>query len=266
MILLFIILSVILALIILVVFIFINIKNNRKFVVVNYIDNCKYPSIIALTNNGFYTNIINSKNDKILITFISGDEINGTYLNPKTFQLIEKENFARIVKADSITNFNLFAFDFNICINSPYRITSLLSKTTYFFDNDLAGFFYNDLGYFAITSISPLIIKKIKSNNFVIAENFINISWFNSHGTLSIKSNPVLINGIYWIIGSNNNKLIFILFDIIKKSIINTFSIDINFDIHFGLIYNKFNDTFLIPIFKNNKINIFTIQKNSLYS
>lgn len=266
MILLFIISSVILALIILVIFVFININNHLKFVIVNYIDNCKYPSIIGLTKNGYYTNIINNPKDNILITFISGEEINGTYLNPKTFQLIDKENVARIIKADNISTFNLFAFNFNICINSPYRITSLLSKTTYIFDYKYAGFFFNELNFFAITSLSPLIINIIDHSNFTILKQFINISWINSYGYLDIKSNPILINGIYWIIGTNNNKLVFILFDIVNKQIINSFSIDINFDIHFGLIYNKFNDTFSLPIFKNNKINILNIIKNSLYS
>ena len=267
MILLFIITSIILAIIILIIFVFINIKNNRKYIVVDYIDHCKFPSIIALTNNGYYTNIINNKKDKLLITYISNEDINGSYLNPNTFQLTEKESFTRIIKADSITNFNLFAFDFNICINSPYRITSLLSKKTYIFDNKYCGFFYNDLGYFALTSVSPLIINKIDSKNFKLYDKYMDVSWINSHGILDIKSNPVLINGIYWFIATNNNnKLVFILFDIIYKKFINTFYVDINFDIHFGLIYNKINDTFSIPIIKNNKIHIFNIIKNSLYS
>lgn len=266
MILLFIISCIILSLILLTIFVFFNIKTHRKFVIIDYIDNCKSPSIIGLNNNGFYTNIINNPKDKILITFFSGDEIKGTYLHPNTFQLIDKENIARIIKADYISNFNLFAFNFNICINTPYRITSLLSKTTYIFDNEYSGFFYNDLGYFTITSLSPLIIKKISKDNFYILDTFCNISWINSYGYIYIKSNPILINGIYWIIGTNKNKLIFILFDLSNKSFINSFSIDINFDIHFGLIFNKFNDTFSIPIIKNNRINIFNILKNSLYS
>jgi len=266
MILLFIILSVFFAIIILIIFVLTNIKTNRKFIVINHIDNCKYPSIIGLTNNGLYTNIINNSKDKILITFISGNDINGTYLNPKTFQLIDKDNVSRIIKNESISNINLFAFNYNICINSPYRITSLMTKTTYIFDNEYGGFFTNDIGYFAITSVSPLIIKKIKDTNFSIIDTYINLSWQNTYGTLSIKSNPILINGIYWFITSNHNKLIFILFDFINKSFINSFSIDINFDIHFGLIFNKFNETFSIPIFKNNKIQFFNINKNSLYS
>ena len=85
MILFFVILSVLLALIILVIFVVLNINTHRKFVLVKYIDNCKYPTIIGLTKNGLYTNIINNPKDKILIAFLSGDEINGTYLNPKTF-------------------------------------------------------------------------------------------------------------------------------------------------------------------------------------
>ena len=128
MILFFVILSVLLALIILVIFVVLNINTHRKFVLVKYIDNCKYPTIIGLTKNGLYTNIINNPKDKILIAFLSGDEINGTYLNPKTFQLTDKDNVARIIKSDYNTSFNLFAFNFNICINSPYRITSLISK------------------------------------------------------------------------------------------------------------------------------------------
>ena len=266
MILLFIILSVIFAIIILVIFVLININTNRKFVIINHIDNCKFPSIIGLTNNGLYTNIINNYKDKILITFISGNELNGTYLNSKTFQLIDKDNVSRIIKNESISNINLFAFNYNICINYPYRITSLMSKTTYIFDNKYGGFFYNDMGYFAITSVSPLIIKKIMGSNFTIIDTYFNLSWQNTYGTLTIKSNPVLINGIYWFIASNNNKLIFILFDFINKSFINSFAINIDFDIHFGLIFNKFNDTFSIPIFKNNKIQFFNINKNSLYS
>jgi hypothetical protein len=266
MILLFIILSVIFAIIILVIFVLININTNRKFVIINHIDNCKFPSIIGLTNNGLYTNIINNYKDKILITFISGNEINGTYLNSKTFQLIDKNNVSRIIKNESISNINLFAFNYNLCINYPYRITSLMSKTTYIFDNKYGGFFYNDMGYFAITSVSPLIIKKISNDNFNILDIFCNISWINSYGTIYIKSNPILINGIYWIIGTNKNKIIFILFNLSNKSFINSFSLDINFDIHFGLIFNKFNDTFSIPIIKNNRIQIFNILKNSLYS
>jgi len=141
-----------------------------------------------------------------------------------------------------------------------------MTKTTYIFDNEYGGFFSNDMGYFAITSVSPLIIKKIKDTNFYIIDTYINLSWQNTYGSLSIKSNPILINGIYWFIASNHNKLIFVLFDFINKSFINSFSIDIDFDIHFGLIFNNFNDTFSIPIFKNNKIQFFNINKNSLYS
>lgn len=267
MILLLIISSVALALIILVIFVFINIKTHKEFVVVDYIDNCKYPSVIVLNNNGLYTNIINNPKDKILITFISGEVINGAYINPNTFQLLDKENIARIIKADTISNFNLFSYNFNICINSPYRITSLISKTTYIFDNKYAGFFFNDLDFFAITSISPLIIYKINKNNFSIHSTpFISLSWNNSYGSLHIKSNPILINGIYWFIATNNIKLVFILFDIINNLFINSFSININFDIHFGLIYNKFNDSFSIPIFKNNKIHFFNVLRSSLFS
>ena len=266
MILFFVILSVLLALIILVIFVVLNINTHRKFVLVKYIDNCKYPTIIGLTKNGLYTNIINNPKDKILIAFLSGDEINGTYLNPKTFQLTDKDNVARIIKSDYNTSFNLFAFNFNICINSPYRITSLISKITYITDFNYSALFYNDLNFFAITSLSPLIINIIDHTNFTILKQIINLSWINSYGSLSIKSNPILINGIYWVIGTNNNKLVFILLDLINKLIINSFSIDIDFDVHFGLIYNKLNDTFSIPIFKNNKIHIFNILKNSLYS
>lgn len=267
MILLLIISSVTLALIILVIFVFINIKTHKEFVVVDYIDNCKYPSVIVLNNNGLYTNIINSPKDKILITFISGEEIKGAYLNQNTFQLFDKQFITRIFKPDSISPFNLFSFNFNICINSPYRITSLISKTTYFLDFKFAGFFFNDLDFFAITSISPLIIHKINNNNFSFHSTPpLTLYWNNSYGSLHIKSNPILINGIYWFIATNNIKLVFILFDIINNLFINSFSININFDIHFGLIYNKFNDSFSIPIFKNNKIHFFNLLRNSLFS
>jgi hypothetical protein len=176
MILFFVILSILLAIIILIIFVFINIKNHRKYIVVDYIDHCKFPSIIALTNNGNYTNIINNKKDKLLITYISDEDINGSYLNPTTFKLTEKENYTRIIKTDSITNFNLFAFDFNISINMPYRITSLLSKKTYIYDNKYSGFFYNDLGYFALTSVSPLIINKIDNNTFKLYDKYMEVS------------------------------------------------------------------------------------------
>jgi hypothetical protein len=122
------------------------------------------------------------------------------------------------------------------------------------------------MGFFAITSVSPLIIKIINYTNFNIIDTYFNLSWHNSFGTITIKSNPILINGFYWFIASNHNKLIFILFDFINKSFINSFAINIDFDIHFGLIFNKFNDTFYIPIFKNNKIQFFNINKNSLFS
>ena len=69
MILLFIIICLILALIFLGLFVYMTYKPQRKFTVVEYIDHCKYPTIMGLKNNGIFTNIINSPRDKIIIVF-----------------------------------------------------------------------------------------------------------------------------------------------------------------------------------------------------
>lgn len=174
--------------------------------------------------------------------------------------MINKVN--KIVLNDFYEYLHLFAFNYRIFFSSPYRITSIQTRNSFVINNEYMSFFYNDLGYFMISSINPLKIDKINDTNFNIIEEYMNISWINNYGFIYIKSNPILINGIYWIIGSNKNYLIFILFDFIKKEIINHFHISIDFEIHNGLIYNKFKDMFLIPIIKNGKISIFNIKRN----
>lgn len=264
MILFLIILSLILALIILLIFIYrtLNIKN--KFITINYIDHCKYPSIIGLKLNGSYTNIISNSKDKILITFISGEDINGTYLNSSTFQLINKEKVSRISGNNNMNSPLLFYDYYNIFFSSPYRITSILSKRSYIFPYSQSSFLFNDSGSFCISSISPLTIHKINKINFEILELFMNINWINNFDTLKINSNPILINGLYWIIGSNDNCLVFIVFDLTEKKFINFFSIDIDFKIHNGLIYNTLSETFHIPIIKHDKIQIYNIDIKEL--
>jgi len=264
MILFLIIISVIITLSLLLLFVLLNINWDKRFNVIKYIDNCNYPTILGLTNGGLYTNILNNPNDRILILFISDDEINATFINNKDYQLINKKKVNRVVYNDYNNNLMLFAFNYRIYFSSPYRITSIQTQNSYMISKEYSSFFSNDLGYFMVSSINPLRIHKINNDNFKIIEEYMNISWINNYGFITIKSNPILINGIYWMIGCNDNQLIFILFDFIKKSIINHYHISIDFEIHNGMIYNKYKDMFLIPIKKNGKINIFTIKRNFL--
>jgi len=258
MILLFIIICLILALIFLGIFVYMTYKPQRKFTVVEYIDHCKYPTIMGLKNNGIFTNIINSPRDKIIIVFISGDDINTTYLNSTSFQLVDKENYTRLLTNDIDDYMNLFAYDYNISIQSPYRITSINNKVSYIYEYRESGFIKDDGIEYIVKSISPLVVLKNKK------EEILNISWINTYGTLRISSNPIIINGYYWIIGSNDKYLVFVIFDIINKKVINVYSVNINFKVYNGLIYNKYNETFIIPIIKDNKIQIYNIQRNDL--
>jgi hypothetical protein len=264
MILLFIISCLILALIIFAIFFFSNYKTYNKYYIIKHIENCKSPTIIGLSKNGIYTNIINSPKDKIIISFISDDNINATYLNSTTFQLIDKDNVSIILKYDNLKFISLFYFLYNIYIFSPYRISSLISKNTYIFNKEQAGFFYNEFGYYIVSSLNPLIIHSINNLNFDIISEYMNIKWNDIN--IHINSNPILINGLYWIIGTNENKLYFIVFDFVKKNIIDLFNYNLNNidEISYGLIFNNYNNTFIIPIIKNNKIQILNINKNEL--
>jgi len=256
----YLIVCIIFALLILLLFVLLNINWEKRFTIIKELENCKSPTIIGLNRKGIYTNILNSPDDKILILFISDDLINATFINNKDFQLINKVN--KVVLNDFYDYLHLFAFNYRIFFSSPYRISSIQTHNTYFINKQQSSFFYNDLGYFMISSINPLKIDKINDTNFNIIQEYMNISWINNYGFINIKSNPILINGIYWMIGTDNNNLIFILFDFIKKEIINHFHISIDFEIYNGLIYNKFKDMFLIPIIKNGKISIFNIKRN----
>jgi hypothetical protein len=264
MILFLIIISIILTLSLLLIFVLLNIDWDKTYTIIKYIDNCKRVSIIGINNQGKYTNILNNPNDKILILFINNDDINASFINNYDYQLINKKNINRIVSNDFNDYLLLFAFNYRIYFCSPYRITSIQTHNTYMINKQQSSFFSNDLGYFMISSINPFIIHKINDINFKIIHEYMNISWINNYGFISIKSNPILINGIYWMIGSYKNEIIFILFDFINKMIINHFHFSIDFEIDYGLIYNKFKDFFLIPIKKNGKISIFKIKRNSI--
>lgn len=260
----YLIVCVIFALLILLLFVLLNINWDKRFTVIKYIDDCENPTILGLTKRGLYTNVISNPDDKILILFISNDEINGTFISNKDYQLINKEKVNRVVLNDYNEDLLLFAFNYRIYFSSPYRITSIQTQYTYKTNKNQMSFFSNDLGYFMISSLNPLKIDKINDTNFNIIEEYMNVSWINNYGFINIKSNPILINGIYWMIGCNEDKLIFILFDFIKKEIINHYQISVDFEIHNGLIYNKYKDMFLIPIKKNGKISIFNIKRNFL--
>lgn len=257
MILLFVILCLIFALIILTIFVFITIKSNNKYVAVNYIDHCKSPTIIGYTNNGIYTNKIKNKKDKILIVFESGNDVNATFLNSSTFQILDKKNIVTIFKDTLLHDFLLFSINYNLCLSTDNTIVSLFNKLTYSINfKDFSIFEFND----ELFIFTPSIIKKINSN-FIPTDDYFSLKSF-----FIIKSNPILINGLFWIIASENNILFFIIFDMINKKIINIIEYDIDFQIGKGLIYNSFNDTFHIPIIKNNKIHIFNITKNDVLS
>jgi hypothetical protein len=265
MILLFVISSLILSLIILVIFVFITIKTYTNFFIIDYIHNCNNPSIIGYTNNGIYTNIIKNKKDKILITFVNdNNDLNATFLYSSTFQIIDKNNISTIINNNPLPPSLLFAFNFNLCLAMEKKIFSLFSKLTYSIKYTDFSFFSFQNEYFIISSLSPLIINKINTN-FHILNEIININW-NDDISINIKSNPIFINGFFWIIGTNDNNLFFIIFDIINKKIINFFKINIYFNICKGLIYNSYNETFIIPVIKYNKIQIYNIKKNDILS
>ena len=264
MILLFIVSCLILALITLAIFMFINLKNNKNIFLIKDIENCKSPTITGLTINDKFSNIITSPKDKILIDYIStNDDIYATTLNTSSFQIINEIH--RVFGNDGNRFILLFSHLFNIYIASPFRISSLVNNKTDLFDKDQAGFFFNEEGSFIISSLSPLVINTIDTN-FKILNVYMNINWDNIFGSLNINSNPILINNLYWTIGSNDDYLIFIIFDFIQKKVLNYFSIKIDFIISYGLIYNRYDETFLIPIIKNNKIHIYKINKDFIFS
>jgi hypothetical protein len=263
MILLFVISCIILSLIILTIFVFLTIKYDKKYTIVNYIDHCKYPSIIGYTNNGIYTNIIKNKNDKILISFLSDKNLNVSFLSPTTFQIIDKSNISTLINDFSLSPCLIIGLNYNLSLSCDFFIISLLSKITYNFNYPLSAFFKFDNDFYTITSFSPLIIHKI-NNDFHILDLIFNINWFDND--IRINSNPILINGFFWIIGTYDNFLIFLIFDFLNKKIINFYKFDIFFHISYGLLYNSYNDTFIIPIIKNNKIQIFNINKNDILS
>ena len=241
MILLFVVSCLILALITLGIFVFINIDNNKQFILIKDIEYCKSPTIICLTINDKFSNIISSPKDKILIAYIStNDDIYATTLNSSSLQMINVDNIHRIFGNDGNKFILLFSHLFHMYIASPFRISSLTNNKTYLFNKEEAGFFFNEEGSFIISSFSPFIINSI-DGNFNILNVYMNVDWNNTFGPLIINSNPILIHNLYWTIGSNEDYLIFIIFDFIDKKILNYFSIKKDFHISYGLIYNKYN-------------------------
>lgn len=270
MILFLIILSVILAIIIILYFIIKLIINDKKdkslkYFVINKLRKCSQPTIILLGANGRYGNIIKRKNDKILVFFVDDDEIYATFININNFQMInDKEDVSSILANDGKENLMAFAFNYRLFISSKYRISSLQIKRDYYLPSSNHSFLNNEIGSFIITSLSPLIIKKIDDINFKIIQDYMNVSWVDDNlldaTYIEIKSCPILINSFYWILGTYKNKLILLIFNFVDKSIVNKIVKEIDDDITVfnGMIYNKFKDEFIIPISKKGKVNIMT--------
>jgi hypothetical protein len=157
-----------------------------------------------------------------------------------------------------------FSFNYRLFISSKYRVSSLQIKRDYYLPSNNHSFFNNEIGSFIITSLSPLIIKKINDTNFKIIEDYMNVSWVDDNlldaTYIDIKSCPILINSYYWILGTYKNKLILLIFNFVDKSIVNKIVKEIDDDIIVfnGMIYNKINDEFIIPISRKGKVNIMT--------
>jgi len=265
-----IIISIIIAIIILLYFIIKLIINDNKdktfkFYIINKLRKCYQPTIILLGANGRYGNIINNPKDKILIFFVDEDDIYSTFININNFQMIEDTNneyIHKVLANDGKENLMVFAFNYRLFISSKYRVSSLQIKKDYLLESNNHSFFKNELGTFIITSLSPLVIKKINDVNFKNTNEYMNEVWVDDNlldvNYINIKSCPILINNYYWILGNYKNKLILLVFDFVKKTIVNRIvkKIDDDIDIFNGMIYNKLKDEFIIPISKNGKVNI----------
>lgn len=264
-------------LIIIVIIIFYNYytttENKNQIIVQDIKTKVLSPSLLVLTIQAKFTTVINSKNDKILLVYKENKDdddkglINYTYLNVDNCQVIKNDDkyIKQLFDDDDITNPILFSFNYRLFlsskINDDMRILSIQSKRTYLSAFKEAVFFSNKNKYYAITSLSPLLIYELDDNTFTIYDKKAIVEdhkWTDETSTnLKLTTTPIIVNNNCYVMGIDDNNYIQIInFTILTFTNINKINTNIqieNDNYPTGFIYNNLTNEFYICMLSDKK-------------
>lgn len=241
-------------------------KQNNDIIVNDIKTRVSSPSLLILNTNAKYTSVINNKNDKMLLVYkdLENDYIYYTYLDVNCRIIKNDKDYIKILyKLKEIENPQLFSFNYRLylksLIDNELRILSLQTKRTYISNtNEDVIFFSFNNKYYAIKSLSPLIINELDDNTFIINdENIILNHIWKKEIQLKLITTPIIYNTIIYIIGiDNENNIHMISFNILTFSdidIINTNIVINDNNYPSGFIYNNLTKQFYICTITDNK-------------
>lgn len=257
---------IIILIIIIGVFYYYSSNKNNNIIINDIKTKVSSPSILILNTDAKYTSVINNKNDKLLLVYkdLENDYIYYTYLDVNCRIIKNDENYIKLLYTmKEIDNPQLFSFNYRLylksSINNELRILSLQTKRTYIsnINNDVIFFSFNNK-YYAIKSLSPLVINELDDSAFIINNEkiILNHIW-KKEIELKIITTPIIFNTTMYIIGlDNENNIHLISFNILTFSDIDIINTNIIIDDNnhpSGFIYNNLTKQFYICTITDNK-------------